>query len=84
MAAIAELVDRRSLAAADAVLEHVGETSRRAPGLRLGRVVVPPGEDRLRPRRSGLFRFLRESRHDGGALVLGGLRRDLELHNDAG
>ncbi len=83
MAAIAELVDSRSLAAADAVLEHMGKTSGRAPELRLGQV-VPLGEDRLGPRRSGLFRFLRQGRHDGGALVLGGLRRDLELHDQAG
>ncbi len=83
MAAIAELVDSRSLAAADAVLEHVWETSGQAPELRLGRV-VPPREDRLRPGRSGGFRVLRDGRHDGGALVFGGLRRDLELHDQAG
>jgi hypothetical protein len=83
MPAIAELVDSRSLAAADAVLENVWETSGRAPELRLGRV-VPPREDRLRPGGSGRFRFLRDGRHDGGALVFRGFRRDLELHNDAG
>ena len=83
MAAIAELVDRWSLAAADAVLEHVGKTPGRAPGLRLCRL-VPSGQDRLRPCRSGPFGFLRERRLDGGALVLGGLRRDLEIHHDAG
>ena len=83
MAAIAELVDSRSLAAADAVLEHVWETSGRAPELRLGRV-VPPGQDRFRPGRSGRFRFLRDGRLDGGALVFKGLRRDLELHDQAG
>jgi hypothetical protein len=83
VAAIAELVDGGRLGAADAVFEHVEETAEWPPELRLGRV-VSPGQGRIRPRRSRYLGFLGERRHDGGALVLGGLRRDLETHLHTG
>src|SRR3954467_7486634 len=81
--AVALSGDGRGLGAADAVFEHMVKTAERPQELRpVG--IVPPGKDRLRPRRSDLYGFLREGRLDGCALILGGLRRDLEFHRQTG
>src|SRR5437870_12258804 len=71
MPAIPELVDRRSLTAADAFVEHALRTVASAPRLRLVGV-LPPRLDR-RCRRP-------ESRDDRGPLPVARPRRDLELH----
>jgi hypothetical protein len=81
--AVALVVDGRRVRAADAVFEHGGKTAGRPRKLR-PRGIVSSGEDRLRPCRSGLFGFLREGFNDGCALILGGLRRDLEVHRQTG
>ena len=83
MAAVAELVHGRSLAAADALLDHAWSTF--FPPARLRLVGLPaPGKELVGPRRSLSFPgLLCERGLEGSPLLIARPRRDLDIHAEA-
>lgn len=84
MTAVAKLVHRGSLGAADAHVEHARSTFDRAPRLRL-QLVLALRKKQLGPGRRSLFADVLPKRGlDRGALLLARLRLDLEPHPHTG